>query len=79
VIADDHFYRRGTLKPMRHGALGTTVEGNVVVGFPVLFSSGPLPDLPGAPTLGMHNDDVYGRLLGLDAERLRALRDKGVV
>jgi crotonobetainyl-CoA:carnitine CoA-transferase CaiB-like acyl-CoA transferase len=79
VIADDHFYRRGTLKPMRHGALGTTVEGNLVVGFPVLFSSGPLPDLAGAPTLGMHNDDVYGRLLGLDADRLRALRDKGVV
>jgi crotonobetainyl-CoA:carnitine CoA-transferase CaiB-like acyl-CoA transferase len=79
VMADEHFYRRGTLKPMRHGGTNQTVEGGIVVGFPVLFSSGPLPELAGAPTLGMHNEDVYGRVLGLDADRLRALKDRGVI
>jgi crotonobetainyl-CoA:carnitine CoA-transferase CaiB-like acyl-CoA transferase len=79
VIADDHFYRRGTLKPMRHGGLRKTVEGHVVVGFPVVFSSGPLPDLAGAPTLGMHNADIYGGVLGLDAARLSDLKKRRVI
>ena len=79
VIADAHFYERGTLKPMRHEALGKAVDGHVVVGYPVVFSSGPLPDLPGAPLLGQHNEAVYGDLLGLDEARLRALKDKGVI
>ncbi len=79
VMADDHFYRRGTLKPMRHGATNETVEGGIVVGFPVVFSSGPLPDLPGAPTLGMHNEDIYGRVLGLDSDKLRDLKNRGVI
>jgi crotonobetainyl-CoA:carnitine CoA-transferase CaiB-like acyl-CoA transferase len=79
VLADEHFYRRGTLKPMRHGALDDPVAGHVVVGYPIVFSSGPLPDLSGAPALGKHNEDVFGRLLGLDAGQIGALRDKGVV
>ena len=79
MIADEHFYKRGTLKPMRHEAMGKTVDGHVVVGYPVVFSSGPLPDLPGAPTLGKHNEAVYGGVLGLDETRLRALKDKGVI
>ena len=79
VIADDHFYRRGTLKPMEHGALKSTVDGHVVIGYPVVFSSGPLPDLAGAPTLGMHNKDIFGGVLGLDETRLSALKDRGVI
>jgi CoA:oxalate CoA-transferase len=79
VIADDHFYRRGTLKPMRHGALNTTVDGGIVVGFPVLFSSGPLPDLPGAPTLGMHNAEILGDVLGLGEDRLAELKERGII
>ncbi|MCG8546509.1 MAG: CoA transferase [Alphaproteobacteria bacterium] len=79
VLADDHFYRRGTLKPMRHGVTKEEVKDQVVVGFPIVFSDGPLPDLAGAPTLGMHNDDVYGPLLGLDGDRLRKLKEGGVI
>jgi len=44
-----------------------------------VFSSGPLPDLPGAPTLGMHNEDIYGRVLGLDSDKLRDLKNRGVI
>ena len=79
AMADEHFYRRGTLKPMQHGALNETVEGGIVVGFPVLFSSGPLPDLAGAPTLGMHNAEILGGMLGLDEENLRNLRERGII
>jgi crotonobetainyl-CoA:carnitine CoA-transferase CaiB-like acyl-CoA transferase len=78
VMADEHFYRRGTLGPIRHAALEEPVQG-VVPGFPVLFSGGPLPVLPGAPTLGMHNQEIFGGLLGLRDEALQQLREQGVV
>ena len=79
VLADPHFRDRGTLKPMRHSLLDDPVDNGAVVGFPIQFSSGPLPELRGAPTLGMDNEDVFGRLLDMDAEELQALKDKGVV
>lgn len=79
AMADEHFYRRGTLKPMQHGALKTTVDGGIVVGFPVLFSSGALPDLPGAPTLGMHNREILGGVLGLNDEVLSDLAERGII
>jgi hypothetical protein len=45
----------------------------------VVFSGGPLPELPGAPMLGMHNQDIFGTLLGLHSEQLQQLRERGVV
>ena len=78
VMNDDHFWDRGVLQPMRHGALKHPVKG-VVSGFPVIFSEGRLPDLAGAPTLGMHNLEVYEGLLGLAPEELQKLQDQGVV
>ncbi len=79
VMADDHFFQRGTLREMRHAKLQEPVQGGVAVGFPVLFSGNPLPDLPGAPTLGMHNQEIYGTLLSLSDERLRQLQAQGVM
>ncbi len=79
VLADEHFRKRGTLKPMRHGEIDGTVADRVVVGYPVVFSSGPLPDLPGAPALGKHNADVFGGLLGLDDKEIEALKERGVL
>jgi crotonobetainyl-CoA:carnitine CoA-transferase CaiB-like acyl-CoA transferase len=78
VMADDHFYQRGTLGPMHHAKLAKPVDG-VVPGFPVVFSDGPLPTLPGAPTLGMHNQEILGTLLGLSDEQLQQLQMQGVV
>jgi len=79
VLHDDHFYQRGTLQPMRHFASDEPAGNNVVVGFPITFSGKALPNLPGAPTLGMHNEDVLGRLLDLGADQLRDLKDRGVI
>ena len=78
VIADQHFIDRGTLQPLRHGALEEPVPG-FASGFPVIFSGGPLPKLAGAPTLGMHNQDIYGKLLDLGEQDLAGLCQQGVI
>jgi crotonobetainyl-CoA:carnitine CoA-transferase CaiB-like acyl-CoA transferase len=79
IIADDHFRDRGSLKPMRHAKLDAPVDGRVVVGYPINFSSGELPDLVGAPTLGMHTDEILGGVLGLSTEDRAKLKDDGVI
>jgi crotonobetainyl-CoA:carnitine CoA-transferase CaiB-like acyl-CoA transferase len=79
VMADKQLLQRGTLRAMRHAKLQEPVAGGVTVGFPILFSGQPLPDLPGAPTLGMHNQEIFGKLLGLNKERLQQLQTQGVV
>ncbi len=79
IMADAHFYDRGTLQSMRHGTMDAPVPGGIASGFPVVFSGGPLPTLPGAPTLGMHNEEIYGKLLDLGESDLEGLRSGGVI
>lgn len=79
AIEDEHFRARGTLKPMYRQGWDEPVEGGVVSGFPVKFSCGDLPKLDGGPQLGHHNREVFGRLLGLDAEAVAELETRGVV
>jgi crotonobetainyl-CoA:carnitine CoA-transferase CaiB-like acyl-CoA transferase len=31
------------------------------------------------PTLGQHNDEVYGRLLGLGPDEIGTLRERGIL
>ena len=78
VMNDQHFWDRGSLQPMRHAGMESPVKG-VISGFPVRFSGGELPSLFGAPTLGMHNQEVFGKLLGLGDDDLAELADGGVV
>jgi formyl-CoA transferase len=78
VMEDQQLWRRGTLQPLRHGALRDPVPG-VASGFPVAFSGGPLQQTAGAPTLGMHNEEIYGGALGLSQEKLDSLREQGVI
>ena len=78
VMNDQHFWDRGSLLPMRHAAMSQPVEG-VGSGFPVRFSGGDLPDLPGAPTLGMHNKEVFSKVLGLGEADLTELTEQGVI
>jgi hypothetical protein len=76
VVADEHLCQRGTLLPVRHGALPDPVKG-VAASFPVVFSGGALRPLAGAPTLGMHNAAIYDPLLGLHPEDIQRLHDQG--
>ena len=79
IVADDHFRARGTLKPMYRQGSDIPVEDGIVSGFPITFSGGALPGLEGGAALGHHNEDVYGRLLGLDREALADLKERGVI
>ena len=83
ILADPHFRERGTLRPMRNAATpNEIVSGTVdelVPGFPILFNGQPLPDVPGAPALGMHNAAVLAELCGVDAAGLEQLRADGVI
>jgi crotonobetainyl-CoA:carnitine CoA-transferase CaiB-like acyl-CoA transferase len=64
---------------MRRSGSTAPVEGGVLPGLPLRFSDGELPQLDGGADLGQHNAEVYGRLLGLDAAALGALKARGVV
>jgi benzylsuccinate CoA-transferase BbsF subunit len=50
-----------------------------VDGLPVRFSATPWRIEVGAPFLGEHNEEVFGRLLGLSAAEVAQLREEGVV
>jgi crotonobetainyl-CoA:carnitine CoA-transferase CaiB-like acyl-CoA transferase len=78
VMNDQHFWDRGSLLPLRHAGLAEPVKG-VASGFPVIFSSGALPEMTGAPTLGMHNQEIFSKLLGLDESALAELQESGVI
>jgi len=78
VMNDQHFWDRGSLLPLRHAGLPDPVKG-VASGFPVIFSGGALPEMAGAPTLGMHNQEIFSKLLGLDESQLDSLKETGVI
>ena len=78
VVEDRHFWDRGTFQPIRHAKMQEAVPG-VGSGFPVMFSGKQLDEMPGAPTLGMNNSDVYGDLLGLSSDDLTRLEREKVI
>jgi crotonobetainyl-CoA:carnitine CoA-transferase CaiB-like acyl-CoA transferase len=78
VMEDRHFWDRGSLLPMLHAAMDGPVEG-VASGFPVKFSGGELPKVAGAPTLGMHNKEIFAKLLGLTSQEIKQLEKEKVV
>ncbi len=78
VLNDEHFWQRGSLTAMRHAGMDEPVKG-VASGFPVKFSGGELPESPGAPTLGQHNEEVFFSLLGLDEADLEELAEQKVI
>lgn len=75
LLADEHLQARGTFVEVDDPDFGSmTVQG-------------PVAQLTGTPgrvehlgrPLGADNDAVFGELLGVDADRLAALREKGIL
>jgi benzylsuccinate CoA-transferase BbsF subunit len=65
----------GLWPTVTHAAMGQVR----VDGLPVRFSRTPWRIERGAPRLGEHNEGVFGRLLGLSAQEVAALREDGVI
>jgi CoA:oxalate CoA-transferase len=75
VMADPHLLTRGMLREVDHPALGPMT----IFTSPVrLDSVAPVPTSM-SPALGEGNDRVYREELGLSAEEIAALRDRGVI
>lgn len=51
----------------------------VVTGSPLKMSGTPVDLTAPAPTLGQHNDEVYGEVLGLNAQQVAALKSEGII
>jgi formyl-CoA transferase len=75
MLNDPHFAAREAIVNTTHPAFGTLRMQNVAP----RLSASPSSIRTPAPELGQHNEDVYGRLLGLDATRLTDLRSRGVI
>ena len=75
VLADPHLRARGTLQDVEHPTVGKVT----VLASPLrLAGQTPTVHSP-SPTLGQHNEQVYGKLLGLSAAELVALKEQGVI
>ena len=72
---DPHFQARGLLARPEHPHLGA-VE---VYAHPIKLSDTPGEARTTAPMLGEHNEEVFGKLLGLSPEEIERLRAKGVI
>ncbi|MDR3535596.1 MAG: CaiB/BaiF CoA-transferase family protein [Acetobacteraceae bacterium] len=75
VFADPHVVAREMVVEMPHSS-GTNVR---VIANPVKLSETPADYRMAAPLLGEHTDAVLGERLGLGADALAALREKGVI
>lgn len=51
----------------------------VVTGSPLKMSGTPVDLTAPAPTLGQHNDEVYGEVLGLNVQQVASLKSEGII
>lgn len=74
ALSDPHYVERGMVQEFEH-----PTAGNVkTLGFASKFSSTPQQIRRPSPLLGEHTEEVLAGM-GIDAERLAALRDKGAI
>jgi crotonobetainyl-CoA:carnitine CoA-transferase CaiB-like acyl-CoA transferase len=78
ALRDPTLLARGETAKLQHPVYGA-VEDIVVGGLPIRMSGAFTGFDRPAVTLGASNDDVYGQMLGLDAERIAALARDGVI
>lgn len=78
LLKDEHLLAREMVVDLSHPTHGP-MPGVKGAGMPIKFSRHPLAFDQPAPALGAHNREIYGRLLGLDDARLKALKEKGVI
>ena len=75
IMKDPHYQARGTIVSVPDEKIGPIRMAGVVP----KFSSTPEKPIECAPDLGQHNEEVYGGLLGLSAERIQTLTASGIL
>lgn len=75
IVEDRHLHERGAIQRIDHPELPDAV----VPHSPLRFRGTPLAPLVPSPSLGAHNDAIFGGELGLSGEELAALRKEGVL
>lgn len=75
IFNDPHYQARENIVEVEHPRLGTIKVPGVVP----KFSSTPGAIRHRAPELGEHNEEILGGKLGLSAEELAVLKEKGVI
>ena len=74
LMNDPHLRKRGMFVSIEH-----PVRGEVVIpGWPVKMSDSKV-EITTSPLLGEHTEEIYGEMLGLEPEKVKALRQEGVV
>ncbi len=75
IYHSEQFKARNFFVEMEHPAVGK-------IPFPsssFRFSKTPWKLVQAAPLLGEHNEEIYGRLLGISKEELANLKNKGII
>ncbi len=75
VAADPHIRAREMLVEVEHPGLGKVP----LIGIPIKLSKTPGKIETTAPSLGEHNEEVYGNLLGYSRQELTKLKEEGVI
>jgi crotonobetainyl-CoA:carnitine CoA-transferase CaiB-like acyl-CoA transferase len=75
VMNDPHMHARGMLERIVHPELGEIVVPTTPLR---LHGADKVATIP-SPTIGQHNDEIYGGWLGLSATELADLRQTGVI
>src|ERR1700757_5218223 len=75
VMNDPHMHERGMLERIDHPELGEIVVPTTPLR---LHGAERVPTAP-SPTVGQHNDEIYGGWLGLSVPEITALREDGVI
>lgn len=75
IVADPHLRSRGMLQDILHPEYGPIT----VPDSPMRYLGSDRPQLQPSPSLGSHNEEVWGDWLGRTPEQLRALRETGAI
>ena len=75
VMNDAHMHERGMLQHVDHPSLGDVILPNS----PLRLHGADRPDPVPSPSLGQHNQEVYGDWLGLGADGVAALKREGAI
>ena len=75
VMNDPHMHSRGMLERIDHPDLGNIVVPTTPLR---LHGADKVPTIP-SPTVGQHNDEIYGGWLGLSSDEIVNLKQQGVI